>query len=143
MAICVFFGHRECYDLEKNVIIKAIEGLVRQGVDTFYVGNQGQFDAMVYGCLRQLKTTYPQIQFAVVLAYIPMGEGDSEDTMYPEAVALGPPRYAIERRNRWLIEQADHVICYVRHTWGGAYKFSRIAKRMGKTVINLGGDGVL
>lgn len=65
---------------------------------------------------------------------------DMTDTMYPEIE--GHPKFAIERRNRWLIDNADYCICYINHTWGGAYKFSRLAKRRGKTVINIGSPNV-
>ena len=44
MLACTFFGHRDCYSLDEQVLIDAIEDLIRKGVDTFYVGNQGQFE---------------------------------------------------------------------------------------------------
>lgn len=71
MSVCTFFGHRECYGLDKQILQDAIKRLILQGVDTFYVGNQGQFDAMVYRCLKQFRKQYPHIRVAVVLAYLP------------------------------------------------------------------------
>lgn len=139
MSACTFFGHRECYGLNDQMLRNAIEGLIDQGVDTFYVGNQGGFDAMVYRCLKQLQKAYPNIRVSVVLAYLPTEKSDGEDmadTMYPEIE--GHPKFAIERRNRWMIEASDCCMCYVNQTWGGAYKFSRQAKRHGLTIINLG-----
>ena len=112
MKVCTFFGHRECYDLKREILYASIADLIHQGVDTFYVGNQGYFDGMVYSCLKELRTIYPEIE--------------------------GHPKYAIERRNRWMIETADCCLCYICHTWGGAYKFARQAKRKGLNVINLG-----
>lgn len=47
-------------------------------------------------------------------------------------------RNAIERRNRYLIDSADICLCYINHTFGGAYKFARMAKSRGLHVINLG-----
>lgn len=116
----------------------AIEDLIGQGVDTFYVGNQGGFDAMVYGCLKQLRKRHPHILVAVVLAYLPAqgSEDGVADTMYPEIE--GHPKFAIARRNRWMIEKSGHCVCCINYTWGGAYKFARQAKRRGLTVINLG-----
>ena len=52
---CTFFGHRECYSLDEQALTDTIEDLIRKGVDTFYVGNQGQFDSTVYACLKQLR----------------------------------------------------------------------------------------
>lgn len=140
MLTCTFFGHRECYGLDDEVLQAAIEKLITtQGVDTFYVGNQGQFDAMVYRCLKQLQKRYPQIHIAVVLAYLPIGKREGEalaDSMYPEIE--GHPRFAVERRNKWMIGESDYCVCYVNHTWGGAYKFAWQAKRHGLSIINLG-----
>ncbi len=139
MAACTFFGHRDCYSLDEQVLIDAIEDLIRNGVETFYVGNQGQFDSAVYSCLKQLREEYPYIRICVVLAYFPTatsGYDDMADTMYPEIE--GHPKFAIERRNRWMLDQSEYCICYINHTWGGAYKFAQKALRCGKIVMNLG-----
>ncbi len=139
MKTCTFFGHRECYDLDGAVLRTAIEDFIKQGVDVFYVGSQGQFDRMVYGCLKQLQRVYPHIRVSVVLACLPTGKREEQalpDTMYPEIE--GHPQFALERRNRWMIAQSDHCICYITHTWGGAYKFVRIAKKQGLHLVNLG-----
>ncbi len=144
MAACAFFGHKECTGLDRKVLLKAIESLILQGTDAFYVGNQGGFDRMVYGCLKQLRKQYSHICAAVVLACLPTGEHkeeDMSDAIYPEIE--GHPRFAIERRNRWMIEMSDDCICYVTHTWGGAYKFARQAKRRGLRMMNLGNENVV
>ncbi len=142
MSACTFFGHRECYGLDEGVLYTTIEGLIHQGVDTFYVGNQGGFDGMVYCCLKQLRKVYPNIWVSVVLAYLPTEQREGEDfsdTMYPEIE--GHPKFAIERRNRWMIDHSDYCICYITYTWGGAYKFVKQAKSRGLRVINIGKGG--
>lgn len=139
MSICTFFGHRECYGLDRAVLQNAIMDLIEQGVDAFYVGNQGQFDTMVHSCLKALQRQYPHIRYSVVLAYLPTQKREVEDmshAMYPEIE--GYPKFAIERRNKWMVQQADYCVCYIDHTWGGAYKFAQMAKNRGLRVINLG-----
>lgn len=139
MSVCTFFGHKECHNLDAQVLRNAIEDLIQQGADLFYVGHQGHFDAMVYSCLKQLHNVYPHIQFFVVLAYLPIKKPDhpeTANTLYPEIE--GYPKFAIDRRNRWMIHAADHCLCYITHTWGGAYKFARIAKQKGLNIVNLG-----
>lgn len=143
MAVCTFFGHREYYSLDEQALTDAIEDLIRKGVDTFYVGNQGQFDSAVYASLKRLWNKHPHIRVCVVLAYLPTEKNkhdDLADTMYPEIE--GHPKFAIERRNRWMIDHSDFLLCYINHTWGGAYKFVRLAKCRGKTVINLGNPSI-
>ena len=139
MSVCTFFGHSDGYGLDRDMLCCAIEGLIGQGVDTFYVGNHGVFDAAVRACLKKLCRQYPHICYAVVLAYLPREKqsDDFSDTIYPEAVEAGLPKFAIDRRNKWMLQQADIVICHIRHTWGGAYKFVRLARKQGKRVINL------
>ena len=51
--VCTLFGHSQCYGLDANVLMNALEQLIQKGVDTFYVGNQGDFDRMVFECLRR------------------------------------------------------------------------------------------
>ena len=138
MSACTFFGHRDCRELKRETLQKAVEALLAIGVDTFYVGSQGGFDRMVYGVLKQLQQIHPALCVCIVLAYPPESSaGNMEDTMYPEIE--GHPKFAIERRNRWMVEASQYCICYITHTWGGAYKFAKLASSQGKTVINLAG----
>ena len=139
MSVCTFFGHSDCYSLDETVLKSAIEELIHKGVDSFYVGNQGYFDGMVYCCLKKLRKLHPHIHLSVVLAYLPTKRCeylDLSDTIYPEIE--GHPKFAIERRNRYMIDMANICLCYVNHKWGGAYKFACMAKKRGLTVINLG-----
>lgn len=141
MLACTFFGHRDCFGLSREKLYSAIEALIGQGIEEFYVGNQGQFDSMVYHCLKQLSSVYPHIRIAVVLAYLPTEKREYEDhthTVYPEGMENVPRKFAIDRRNEWMLSHTDYVICYITHSWGGAYKFCRLAKKQGKHVVNLG-----
>ena len=137
--VCTFFGHRDCYGLDVSALERTIEELIAKGVDTFYVGEQGGFDRAVRSCLSRLCKIHRQVSFTVVLAYLPQdGDGTVENSLYPEGMEEVPRRFAIEKRNRWMMERANYCLCFVTHKWGGAYKFARLAKRKGLTVINLG-----
>ena len=141
MAVCTFFGHRECPDTIKPKLRETLVDLiVNHGVDMFYVGNQGRFDAIVRSALRDLRKEYPQIDYTVVLAYMPGERNDYDDysdTMLPEGIESVHPRYAISWRNNWLLKHADCVVTYITHSWGGAAQYVSKAKKQGKTVINL------
>ena len=146
MSLCCFFGHGECYGLDKTVLRNAIEDLIKQGVTEFLVGNHGQFDGMEFSCLQDISKDYPEISYSVALAYLPTRKEDCDiyqgHSFYPEGLEIGPAKFAIERRNRYLIDSADICLCYINHTWGGAYKFVRTAKHRGLRIINLGGADV-
>lgn len=141
MSACTFFGHRDCYGLDEEKLERAIIELIGKGVDTFYVGNQGHFDGVVRNQLRKLKEEYPTIHFEVVLAYLPTEKkeyDDYEDAVYPEGLECVPRKFAIAKRNEWMLERSQYCICYLSHSWGGAYTFAVKAKRQGKTLIHLG-----
>ena len=70
------------------------------------------------------------------LAYMPKRNKIDTDTIYPEGLETVPRRFAIIKRNEWMIEHSDTVITYVRHS-GGAETFSSLAKRKGKRVIEV------
>ena len=43
--ICTFFGHRDCpFQIESNLKHEIINLIESCSVDTFYVGNNGNFD---------------------------------------------------------------------------------------------------
>lgn len=72
MAVCTIFGHRDCPASVRAklraVVAELIEG---RGVDRFYMGRQGAFDAMARSVLRELAEIYPHISYAVVLERLP------------------------------------------------------------------------
>lgn len=82
--------------------------------------------------------------YAVVLAYLPPERKDDlarfedySDTMYPEGIETVPKRFAIDWRNHWLLKQADYVVAYITHSWGGAAQYAELAAKKRKIVINL------
>ena len=141
MPACTFFGHRDCPDTVKPRLRQVLIDLIENhNVDIFYVGNQGRFDAIVRSELRDLQREYPQINYAVVLAYMPGKQteyDDYSDTMLPEGTESVHPRYAISWRNSWMLKQSDYVITYITHTYGGAYQFAAKAKNNKKTIISM------
>ena len=146
MSTCCFFGHKDTPEDMKPALYAAIEELITQcGVSTFYVGNQGAFDAYVRSALRQFSGKYPHIRYAVVLAYMPGKQNeydDFSDTMLSEGIEEVHPRYALDWRNRWMLRESQYIVCYIHHRWGGAAKYVQMALRQGKTVINLCANGV-
>ncbi len=130
MNACTFFGHRACCELDAATLQSAVERLIEKGVNTFYVGNQGDFDKAVYKILKKIHKKYSHIKVCVVLAYIPIKNtpfADMADTVYPSIE--GCPRFAIERRNSWMIEKSKYCICCINKSWGGAINFQKWQKR--------------
>ena len=141
--ICTFFGHKDTPNKVEPVLRKILIDLIEnKNVNEFYVGNNGRFDGMVKSVLRELRKIYTDIDFSVVLAYMPKekdehGIEDFSDTIFPEGLELVHPRYAIVKRNRWMVEQSDYVVTYVEHRYGGAAQFKELAERKSKKVMNI------
>ena len=89
---------------------------------------------------KKLKQEYPQINYAVVLAYMPGKKteyDDYSDTMLPEGIESVRTHYAISWRNNWMLRKSDYVVTYITHSWGGAAQYADKARRQKKTVINI------
>ena len=143
MASCTFFGHRIINKDIKDLLTRQIDNLIAEhGVNVFYVGNNGQFDHLVAAVLRELKSRNPQISYSIVLAYLSEREKEYNqlsytETIYPEGLEYTPPRFAISKRNQWMVQQSDYVIAYVEHSFGGAAQFTEYARKKHRMVINL------
>ncbi len=134
-----FCGHREVHDEARvRLWLRAVvEELAASGAEVFYLGGYGAFDAMAAGVVRELKKEYPRIQSILVLPYLDRKVDASgyDGTTYPPLETV-PKRYAISHRNRWMAEQADVVVTYVRHGWGGAAAMAAWAEKKGKQIIS-------
>ena len=137
--ICTFFGHRNSPPTVKPLLRQVIIDLIEHhGVTQFYVGNQGNFDTMARSLLLELAQIYP-IHYAVVLAYLPKENDPSLDgshTILPDGFEAVPPRFAIDYRNRWMLDRSDIVVTFVRYP-GGAAKYKALAERKGKAVVEI------
>ncbi len=138
---CCFFGHREVTHNIREKLKATIEKLITEdGVTDFYVGHQGQFDSMAYSVLKELKAKFPHIRYTVVLAYMPderIKELYGEDTLFPDGLETVPKRFAISKRNDWMIQQSGYAVCYVYKITGGAAKFREKAESKGLRVIQV------
>lgn len=142
MLTCTFFGHKDTpKEIEPTLRSTLIDLIENKNVLKFYVGNHGSFDYIVKHCLIELKEIY-SIDYAVVLAYLPGSKYDPEkksptNTILPNGIETVPQKFAINYRNKWMIEQADCVVTYVKYTIGSAAQFKELAERKNKIVINI------
>ncbi len=133
-----FCGHRQIFD--QDAVSKWLDlilpSLIEGGATTFYLGGYGAFDRLAAAAVRRQKTVYPAIEAVLVLPYLDrnMDASDYDRTTYPPLERV-PPRFAIVKRNQWMVEGADVVISAVAHGWGGAAKTLHHAKRKGKVIF--------
>lgn len=142
MPSCMFIGDRFAPQIVYHTLLIVIEELiVNENVSTFYVGNNGSFDYHVQKALFFLKKKYPHINCFTVLAYFPKekepyGEPPLLETIYPEGLEKTPLRYAINYRNRWMLENSSFIVTYPS-VFGNSSKLVAKARISGKTVINI------
>ena len=142
MHSCTFIGHRNCPREIKELLYNTIKNLiVKKNVTSFYVGTQGGFDKLVYEVLCELEKEH-KIKVFVVLAYLERVSKDEyydvEKTVFPEELANVPLRFAIRRRNSYMINQADYIVTFLNTTFTNTYKNIEEAVKKNKIIINLG-----
>ena len=136
--IVTFCGHSEVAHWEevRGWLHGTVEKLIGMGADMFLLGGYGEFDRMAASVVWELKQRYPHVKSVLVKPYLDreMDESKYDWTVYPGLEKV-PSRYAISHRNRRMVEDADLVVAYVQHTWGGAAQTLEYAKRKGKEII--------
>lgn len=151
MSICAFFGHRNAPmvgQIETN-LKEAARELIDLGVDEFWLCEQGTFDCLARITMKELRKEFRWIYLCIVPAYNPSKaksdwmEEQNYELIYPEIVAKSPPQVAILRRNEYIAQNADYIICYITHNSGGAYKAVEKARKYGKVIINIADKSLL
>ena len=142
--VIVFCGHSDYIpntkDEEKVWNILEIE--VGNAPCEIFLGGYGNFDDFAFRCAKKFKQTHQNAKLVLITPYLEnskatYNKANFDSIVYPSLEHV-PPRYAISRRNKWMIEQADIVICCVSRQYGGAYAMYLDATRKKKRIYNLG-----
>lgn len=132
-----FCGHR---DIKNRAAVTAwirsvSDDLIRSGVDLFLLGGNGAFDELAAAVLTDRRDAGAPIRVCLVTAYPdPSPLADYDEIIYP-GIETVPPRFAIIRRNEWMVGHSDILAAYVERSWGGAARMLEYAQRRQKTVI--------
>ena len=144
MKTCVFFGHRDFnYIKYKEKLAQTLLDLIeKEGVTQFYNGGRGAFDLLCAEEVAILRKRFPRIKNTLVISYMPpANEKIPLPTIYTDSVYLlkkqVPPRYAVARTNRLMVEKADCLVVGVIKQWGGAWAAVEYAQKQGKRIINI------
>ena len=136
-----FCGHGKIkYDIDaEKKLLFVIEDLIIKGATEFLFGGYGNFDILCAKVVKNLKNKYPYIKLTLVIAYLNRKYNLDfyDETVYPP-IENTPLRFAILKRNQWMVQNANVIVAYVQHEWGGAAKTLLFAKRKKKIIINIG-----
>lgn len=143
--VLTFFGHRhfqESSQIETH-LLDLFETLSNGQPIIFYLGGYGNFDMFALRCAKRYQSTHDGVKVIFVTPYLSEkysklthAKENYDGTIYPELESV-PYQYAILKRNEWMVENADHIVFYVAHAYGGAYKAYLHAKRKKKAYTNL------
>ena len=144
--IITFCGHSNCLfndDIKKQLKNILLDEIIKNPTCKFYLGGYGDFDVLCLRTLKELKNDFPDIELIFITPYLDKSYSKLEFAKYHYDDVIFPPlesvprKFAILKRNEWMVEEADLVIAYVMYSWGGAAKTLEHAKRKKKTIINL------
>ena len=147
--IITFAGHSKMQtndrlaDRLKNAIR---ENLPKEGKVSFYCGGYGDFDDLCAKACRSIAAERGNCEVLLITPYLTESQQKKlieiqktklyDDILYPP-IENSPLRFAIVKRNEWMVNEAELVIAFVSHTYGGAYKTLNFAKRKHKRILNL------
>ena len=143
--IVTFCGHRDFVETAEaeNQLTMFLEKYARENVRLVcYNGGYGNFDYFAAKCVQMMQEQYSNIRNCLVLPYIDQPflerieifKNHFDETIYPPLESV-PKKYAIIRRNEWMVDSTDIIIAYAKYSWGGAARTLEYAKRKKKTVI--------
>ena len=141
-----FFGHRD-FDAhiksEERLHQIVRELLASKEFVVFYIGRNGEFDRFCASIIKRVQNEMGRENSELILV-LPYADKDIEYyekyydcVMIPETIENTHPKGAIAKRNKWMVEQSDLLICYIDKEEGGAFAALNYAKKIEKKAINL------
>ncbi len=147
-----FFGHRDfCIDRKVEERLYSLVGeLIRtKEYVEFYIGREGGFDIFAASVIKRAQKVFGHENSSLTLV-LPYPAKDIEyygqyydGVIIPECVEKVHPKGAITRRNKWMAEESDLLICFVERESGGAYTVLKYASVSGRKIINLAADSFI
>lgn len=135
-----FCGHGDtiCDKSLTEKLTDCIDALIQEGATRFYLGGYGNFDILAAQIVKNIKKRNPEIKSVLVIPYLDRKYDLSlyDESVYPPIESV-PKRYAISKRNEWMVDHSDVVVSYVSHGFGGAATLLRYAERKKKHIISL------
>ena len=144
--IITFCGHSNCLfndDIKEQLKTILRNEIIKNPTCNFYLGGYGDFDELCLRTLKDLKADFTEIELIFITPYLEKNYSKLElakyyydDVIFPP-IESAPRKFAISKRNEWMINEANLVIAYVTYSWGGAARTLEYAKRKKKRIINL------
>ncbi len=149
MRVCAFTGHRNLADTDFDELLleRVIENLIRNGTKRFLCGMAIGFDLKCAQAVAVLKAKY-DVELVACLPCANQSERFSEKNkqLYnkmisasDEVIVLEPVYKSgcMQRRDRYLVDNCDVLVSFLRRNSGGTHYTVNYAKKTGKKIIEL------
>lgn len=145
---CSFSGHRILKsDFDNQLLYRVIENLIRTGTEEFLCGMARGFDLAAAQCVIDLKKQY-SVRLVACIPCLTQSDSFSEreKQIYNKAlencderVILSENYYrgCMQVRNRYLVDNCDVLVCYLREESGGTFYTVKYAEEMEKRLVKL------
>lgn len=154
---CCFTGHREItlpvetikYNLEKQ-----LKRLISSGVIYYGAGGALGFDTLAALTIIKMRNIYPEIKLILVLPCKEQTKGWNSNDIgiynyilnQADKVVYTSENYypgCMHKRNRHLVNNSSHCICYLEKNTGGTAYTVNYAKEKGLTIYNVANNTLI
>lgn len=146
---CAFSGHRNLkgYDFDTALMDRVVLNLIKNGTENFLCGMALGFDMAAAESVLQYKKDYGvKLTAALPCSNQSDGYGESNRARYnriigccDEVITLSDEYYkgCMHARDRYLVENSDALVCFLRKQSGGTFYTVSYARKLGLPLINL------
>ncbi len=146
--VCAFSGHRILgSDFDEELLYRVTQNLIKTGTKKFLCGMAKGFDLKAAQCVLTLKKDYDITLTACVPCSNQQAFYSKKDKIIYEEIinhcdevitfAENYFNGCMQIRDRYLAENCDVLVCYLRKKSGGTYYTVNCAKKANKQIIEL------
>ena len=149
MKVCAFTGHRNLSgtDFDEHLLERVVKNLVINGYDRFLCGMAVGFDLKAAQAVLALKGLY-DVQLVACLPCANQAERFSAKNkkLYDEILSrcddiivmeMEYKNGCMQQRDRYLVDNCDTLVSFLRKTSGGTYYTVNYAKKTNKKIIEI------
>ena len=139
-----FCGHRDYVSsphVEEKILMILEQYALSESKVVCYTGGYGNFDISAHNYIKKAQKKFKNIEDVLVIPYLIPNKRieyikDSFDSIIYPPLETVPKKYAIVRRNEWMINNSDVLVAYVTSP-GGAADTLHYAQKRGLMIFRI------